>query len=116
MSNFVRLNEKFKAEGLLPVKLVTKKPSHNFGYNKNMIKLKETGRSTPSILITDLIILNSNFLVFRSNLINNRNGIMNMLVGLIIILMPKIMLAKKLLDIVSRLRNISSEAKMKKVM
>ena len=45
------LNEKFKVRGLLPVKFVSIKPSHNIGYAKNRITFNDIGKNTPINII-----------------------------------------------------------------
>ena len=90
--SFVKLKEKFKAMGLLPVKLVAKKSSHNLGKAANRTKLNKTGNITPKILIKLLKKSILSFLFSKSKCNINKKGIRKIEVGLIIILMPKIKL------------------------
>jgi hypothetical protein len=50
--SFVRLKEKFKAMGLLPVKLVERKSPQSLGNAANNTKFDKTGNNTPTNLKT----------------------------------------------------------------
>jgi hypothetical protein len=102
----VILKEKFKAMGLLPVKLVSRKPSQREGYKKKSIKFSKMGEITPNIRIKLFEKSKLNFLFSISKFIMSRNGIKKKAVGFIMMLSPKIILPSNCHLISENLRKI----------